>query len=104
MPQPQATSYEVTRFDIPPPGSFDDAVRRYESLVPPLDSAEIRSLPESRAPWNSFLEQAERNAPHGFVIFRKNAGSSLMSRAGEDTEFVMCLMGNHTIAQRMFHH
>lgn len=104
MSDPQETSYKVTRLNIPLPGAFEDAVRRYERLVPPLDAAEIQSLSDSRAPWNDFLDQAERNAPNGFMIFWKNAGTSLMSRAGDDTEFAMYLMGNHTIAQRMFHY
>lgn len=104
MSDPQESHYEVTRLNIPLPGSFDDAVRRYESLVPPLDTAEIQRLSESQASWRDFLDQAERNAPHGFMIFWKNAGTSVMSRAGDDTEFVMYLMGNHTIAQRMFHY
>lgn len=104
MSEPRSTSYEVTRLHVPLPGSFEDAVRHYESLVPPLDTTALQGLVGSRAPWGQFLDQAERNAPHGFMIFWRNAGTSLMSLAGENTSFVMYLMGNHTIAQRMFHH
>ncbi|WP_329031252.1 hypothetical protein OIE71_00120 [Streptomyces sp. NBC_01725] len=70
------------------PGSFEDAVRRYASLAPPLDATKLQSLSESQAPWNDFLDQAERNSANGFMIFWK----------------VQEPIGNHTIAQRMFHY
>lgn len=60
MSGPQVTSRRVTRLNIPLQGSFEDAVRRYESLVPPLDATKLQSLSESQAPWNDFLDRPSR--------------------------------------------
>ena len=41
-------------------------------------------------------------APHGFLIYHRIAIDPLMRLAGHDTACVAYLMGNHTIAARMF--
>ncbi|MEU4092852.1 DUF302 domain-containing protein [Streptomyces sp. NPDC026673] len=104
MSEARSVRYEVTRLDVPLPGSFDEAVRRYETLVPPYREAKTLRIVESGGSWESALAQAERNAPHGFMIFWRNAGTALMSLAGDRTPFIMYLMGNYAIAERMFRH
>ncbi|WP_150130478.1 hypothetical protein [Streptomyces sp. 150FB] len=101
MSHPQEISYEATRLNIPLPGSFEDAVWRYESLVPPLNDSEIKSLSESRAPWNSYVEQAERNAPR-FVIdkpsshfdsYRRREIAQVGSELDQKVACLIALMG-----------
>lgn len=100
----RTVDYGVTRFDVPLPGTFEEAVRRYESLVPQYRADEIRDLVRSGGSWESALALAEGNAPHGFMIFWRDSGTALMGLAGDTTPFVMYLMGNYAIAERMFRH
>ncbi|MBE1582702.1 DUF302 domain-containing protein [Nonomuraea angiospora] len=101
-----ATSITHTnvRLLIPVPGSFAEAMSDYERLVPSLDSARVEDLVRRQASWDEVIEQARENAPHGFVIFWRFEVQPLMSLAGDEWPCVQYLMGNHTIAQRMFHH
>ncbi|MFG1708106.1 DUF302 domain-containing protein [Nonomuraea sp. M3C6] len=101
-----ATSITHTnvRLLIPMPGSFDEAMSNYETLLPALDSDRVGDLVRRRAPWDEVVEQFRENAPHGFVIFWRFEITPLMSLAGDEWPCVMYLMGNHTVAQRMFHH
>ncbi|MEU1623584.1 hypothetical protein ABZ479_40640 [Streptomyces sp. NPDC005722] len=104
MPEVRAVDYGVTRFDVPLPGTFEEAVRRYESLVPRYRAEGIRDLIRSGGSWEGALAEAAGNAPHGFMIFWKDSGTALMTLAGDPTPFVMYLMGNYAIAERMFRH
>jgi hypothetical protein len=100
----QFVRHDVVRIHVPMNGSFDDVVRRYEELAPQKDFAALRSLIDAHAPWEQILEQAAVNAPHGFMIYWRNADTPLMALAGDAYPFIGYLMGNHTIAQRMFHY
>ncbi|MFI8183204.1 hypothetical protein OG539_03090 [Actinacidiphila glaucinigra] len=104
MSEARTVDYDVTRFDVPLPGTFEEAVRRYESLVPDYRETEVQDVIRSGGTWESALALAASNAPHGFMIFWKNAGTALMTLAGDATPFVMYLMGNYAIAERMFRH
>ncbi|MFB7291308.1 hypothetical protein [Actinacidiphila glaucinigra] len=104
MPEVRSVDYAVTRFDVPLPGTFEEAVRRYESLVPDYRATEVQDVIRSGGSWESALALAASNAPHGFMIFWKNVGTALMTLAGDATPFVMYLMGNYAIAERMFRH
>jgi uncharacterized protein (DUF302 family) len=43
--------------------------------------------------------------PHsGFMTYWKSDVMTVMASAGDWWQRVNCLMGNHTVAQRMFHH
>lgn len=105
MTSTDATSvaHRNVRLVVTLPGSYDAAVQRYEQLVPAQDSSAVADLVLRKASWEEVLAQAEENAPHGFMIYWRNEATSLMSLAGDEWPCVMYLMGNHTIAQRMFH-
>ncbi|MGW4793985.1 DUF302 domain-containing protein [Nonomuraea sp. NPDC004297] len=97
-------THSNVRLQIPVPGSFAEAMGTYERLVPALDAARVEDLVRRQASWDEVIEQARENAPHGFVIFWRFDITPLMSLAGDEWPCVQYLMGNHTIAQRMFHH
>ena len=75
---------------------------RYESAVPLLPVAEIRALAERHAPWQEMLDLMARVAPLGFLIFHSIDADPVMPLAGDRAFCVSYLMGNPTIAERMF--
>ncbi|MEU5382045.1 DUF302 domain-containing protein [Streptomyces sp. NPDC005968] len=97
-------AHRNVRLVLPLPGSFEDAVDRYERLVPVQDSSTVAELVRRKASWEAVIAQAEENAPHGFMIFWRNEVTPTMRLAGDGWPCVTYLMGNHTIAQRMFHY
>jgi Domain of unknown function DUF302 len=101
---PQAIPHVVRRLVIPMNSTYDEAVSRYEQLVPAMDAARVEQLKMQGASWDAFLQQAAENAPLGFMIYWKADVTSTMTQAGDRWQCVEYLMGNHTIAERMFRH
>jgi hypothetical protein len=100
LPEPAAITYPSTRFTIPLPDPYEVAVRRYEELVPPVDLARFSQL----GTWDAVVEQAEINAPHGFMIYWKTDVTAIMAGSPSGWKSTEYLMGNHVIAERMFRH
>jgi uncharacterized protein (DUF302 family) len=96
----RATEHPVRRLDVPLPLPYDRAVRRYEQLVPAADLARFGQL----ATWDAVLELAEINAPHGFMIYWRADVTAMMAGSPSGWKCIEYLMGNHTIAERMFRH
>jgi hypothetical protein len=96
----RATEHPVRRLDVALPLPYDRAVRRYEELVPTADLARFGQL----ATWDAVLELAEINAPHGFMIYWRSDVTAMMAGSPSGWKCVEYLMGNHTIAERMFRH
>jgi hypothetical protein len=96
----QRTEYTTRRFDVILPQPYDDAVRRYEQLVPTVDFTRFGVL----GTWDAVKEQAEINAPYGFMIYWKVDVTSVMAASPSNWKCSEYLMGNHVIAERMFHH
>ncbi|MFF3253012.1 hypothetical protein ACFYWP_18830 [Actinacidiphila glaucinigra] len=65
MPRTRSADYGVTGFDAPLPGTFEEAVRRHESLVPDHRAGEVRAIVRFGGSWESALALAAGNAPHG---------------------------------------
>jgi hypothetical protein len=101
-PSAFSTSFEVSRLHLPVAESFFSFVARYEAAVPQLDVAHLADLESRHASWQEMLDFIELSAPHGFLIYWKNDVHPVMSMAGDDLHCVAYLMGNHTIAERMF--
>ncbi|GAA3648609.1 hypothetical protein GCM10022224_009180 [Nonomuraea antimicrobica] len=76
---------------------------KYERAVPPIDLARQERLRDSGADWPTVLRAVAENAPHDFMIFWSLDSTALPRPSGERWRGVQYLMGNHTIAQRMFH-
>jgi uncharacterized protein (DUF302 family) len=101
-PSAFSTSFEVSRLHLPIAESFLSFVARYEEAVPQLDAAHLAELESREASWEEMLAFIEISAPHGFLIYWKNDVHPVMSMAGDDLPCFAYLMGNHTIAERMF--
>jgi uncharacterized protein (DUF302 family) len=99
----QETIFAVTRLTIAVP-SVRDFQRRYEDAAPPYPREEVTALVERRAPWSEMLALIADRAPHGFLIYDRNDVHPVMELAGDAADCVAYLMGNHTIAERMFRH
>jgi hypothetical protein len=99
----QETIFVVKRLTIAVPG-VRDFQQRYEEAAPPFPQAEVTALVDRQAPWSEMLELIAGSAPHGFLIYDRNDVHPLMELAGDAAYCVAYLMGNHTIAERMFRH
>jgi hypothetical protein len=96
--------HEVHRLAVDVGTTFGDFRRRYEQAVPALDTHVLERLEKENADWDAVLRATRENAPYGFIIYWTFDTTSLMRLAGDTWRCVQYLMGNHTIAQRMFHH
>jgi hypothetical protein len=95
--------HNVNQLGIEVPGTFDDFRGRYEEAVPALDPAAIPGFVEREATWDEVVAWTEAAAPHGFLIYW-SLDMKLMALAGDQGSCVTYLMGNHTIAERMYRH
>ena len=98
----ETISHQVDRLTIRIDDSFDGFRHRYEQAVPVFQSARFDSLVERHVDWRTVLEATTENAPHDFILYWSHDFTSLMSLAGDRGRCVEYLMGNHTIAERMY--
>ncbi|GGT01577.1 DUF302 domain-containing protein [Streptomyces chromofuscus] len=99
-----AVPHEVVRWSIDTGTSFDDFRARYEAAVPTLERDRMAQLRAERASWDMVLAAAVENAPHGFMRFWSTDVGETMQLAGNPGFCATYLMGNHTIAERMYRH
>ena len=98
----ETTSHQVDRLTIRLDDSFDGFRYRYEQAVPVFQSARFDALVERGVDWQTVLEATAQNAPHDFILYWSHDFTSLMSLAGDRGRCVEYLMGNHTIAEKMY--
>lgn len=98
----ETISHQVDRLTIRIDDSFDGFRHRYEHAVPVFQSARFESLVERGVDWQTVLEATAANAPHDFILYWSHDFTSLMSLAGDRGRCVEYLMGNHTIAEKMY--
>jgi uncharacterized protein (DUF302 family) len=99
-----AVPHEVVRWSIDTETSFEDFRARYEAAVPVLDIDQMTQLRTERASWDTVVAAAAENAPHGFMRFWSTDVGATMRLAGNPGLCATYLMGNHTIAERMYRH
>jgi uncharacterized protein (DUF302 family) len=92
--------HPARRLVVALPQTYDEARERYESLVPEVDSARFSGA----ATWQATLELAETIAPHGFMRYYRSDITAAMALSTSSWKTTQYLMGNHTIAERMFRH
>jgi hypothetical protein len=97
---PRTIEHTSRRFLVPLPMPYDRAVKAYEQLVPLVDAARFAQL----ATWDAVLELADINAPLGFMIYWRADVTATMAGSGSGWKSTEYLMGNHTIAERMYRH
>ena len=93
--------YSVNRLTVEFAATPQEFRSRYEQAVPPLPVEQVKALMERQAPWQEMLELITATAPLGFLIYHQVHGD-VMRLAGDKAFCVAYLMGNHTIAERMF--
>jgi uncharacterized protein (DUF302 family) len=99
-----ASSHTVTRLTYQTPESYDVLIKRYRLAAPDLDRNRIADLVKRRADWSDVVADAAALAPFGFFIFWSMDVSESMRLAGNTAQCTEFLMGNHTIAERMYRH
>lgn len=97
-------THEVNRLTVGVSAPFQEFRERYERAVPTIDAGRLERLVKDNAGWGAVLRATAENAPHDFLIYWKFEAMPLMGLAGDRWLCVEYLMGNHTVAQRMFHH
>ena len=95
-----AIDHPSRRLVVALPALYDEAREQYETLVPEVDFARFFQL----ASWQATLELAEINAPHGFMRYYRGDVTATMAGSTSLWKATQYLMGNHTIAERMFRH
>jgi hypothetical protein len=98
----ETISYRVDRLTIQIDDSFDGFRDRYERAVPEFQTDRFDTLIEEGVDWHTILDATAENAPHDFIAYWSGEFTSLMGLAGDRGRCVAYLMGNHTIAQRMY--
>jgi Domain of unknown function DUF302 len=96
--------HEVRRLAVAVGAGYDEFRDRYEQSVPSLDSARYAALVRAGADWDAVLGAAAENAPHHFIRYWTIDAGALMRLAGDLPRCSSYLMGNHTIAERMYRH
>jgi uncharacterized protein (DUF302 family) len=94
-------SFGIRRLSVPVAG-VREFQTRYEEAVPDLPLETVKDMVKRRAPWSEMLEFIDISSPYGFLIYFRNDVHPVMQLAGDHQDCVSYLMGNHTIAERMF--
>jgi hypothetical protein len=94
--------HQVDRLTIQIDDTFDGFRNRYQQAVPVFQGERFESLIERGVDWQTVLEATAENAPHDFILYWSHDFTSLMRLAGDRGRCVEYLMGNHTIAQKMY--
>jgi uncharacterized protein (DUF302 family) len=95
-----AIDHADRRLVVALPRPYDEARAHYETLVPHVDSARFSQM----GSWLATQELAEINAPYGFMIYYRSDVTAVMAGSPSFWKATQYLMGNHTIAERMFSH
>ena len=98
------TAHEVRRLAIAVGAGFDEFRERYEQSVPGFDSERFAALQREGADWDTIVRATAENTPHHFIRYWSIDAGSLMRLAGHAPRCWSYLMGNHTIAERMYRH
>ncbi|MFI9383326.1 DUF302 domain-containing protein [Kutzneria sp. NPDC052558] len=94
----------VHRLDVPSGQSYAELRQRFEEAVPAYDVQLFAGLVADRVEWSAIVEATDRLATYGFLRYWTVEAGPVMSLAGNTLACVSYLVGNHTIAQRMYRH
>lgn len=94
--------HNVNRVVVEADCSFAEFRDRYESTVPMQDNEKVKGLAASGKSVPEIVAEVNASTKYGFFIFWKMDAMPIMRVAGHNGECVEYLMGNYTIAERMF--
>src|SRR5271167_308891 len=98
--QPNFMDHPTRRLVIALPEPYEQARTRYEILIPEVDHARFRQA----STWQEVVDLARTLAPHGFMRYNRMVLADLFAQSSAGGMATQYLMGNHTIAERMFRH
>jgi hypothetical protein len=96
--QSVAIDHPSRRLLIALPQPYDKARAIYETLVPEIEPTRFAAAQS----WQEVLDLVKLMAPHGFLRYYRADLAPTMAGSGSTWQATQYLMGNHTIAQRMF--
>jgi uncharacterized protein (DUF302 family) len=99
-----ATPHQVNRLTIATGAEYGEFRERYQRAVPAVPQDDLTALARRGASWPEMLDWVDSIAPLGFLIYFRIEIDQAMGLAGHRTRGTEYLMGNHTIAERMFRH
>ncbi|MDX3457125.1 DUF302 domain-containing protein [Streptomyces sp. ME02-8801-2C] len=94
----------VRRLEIAVDLPFEEFRQRYEQAVPSFDPSHFGDLDPDRTDWATIRRITAQQAPHDFLLYWRGETDLMMRVAGHATRCTAYLMGNHTIAERMYRH
>lgn len=95
-----AVEHPSRRLLIALPDDYETARARYEALVPTVDFAALANATS----WDDVLAGVKSQAPHGFLRYFQTDVVPAMALSDAHWPATEYLMGNHTIAHRMYRH
>jgi uncharacterized protein (DUF302 family) len=104
MATESAVSYQATKLTLETGQAYETFLERFEQAVPAFPLERLAPLAAHSAPWQEVLDLTSAAAPHDFLVYSKLDAGQVMSLAGHSTRTAAYLVGNHTIAERMFRH
>jgi hypothetical protein len=96
------STHQVTRLTISIDQPYAQFRTRLSAAVPQLNVKRLAEMVERKASWDEVLADAAATAPFGFFIFWQLDVDPSMALNGNTAKCCEYLMGNHTIAERMF--
>lgn len=99
-----STKHVATRLGISTSVPFDAFCDALELAAPRFRQEPIDDIVRRGGSWDDVLAAVAKNAPNGLMIFSSLDDTALMAPAGHQTRVTAYLIGNHTIAERMFRH
>jgi hypothetical protein len=101
-PAIDTVAHEVHRLEVHVDAPFAEFRAQYEQAVPRFDARRFDELKREGASWDTVVQVTAENAPHDFITYWSSDVSPMMRLAGDRWQCMQYLMGNHTIAQKMF--
>lgn len=102
--QTRVVTHELSRLEIAVDVPFDEFRERYERAVPLFDPGPFGDLDPAHTDWDTIRRLTDSRAPHDFIIYWRAETDLMMRIAGHERRCTAYLMGNHTIAERMYRH
>lgn len=98
-----AVPHLVNRLVIDTEDTFDDIRRRYESLVPAIDFAELTEL-DGTGDLAALQAYVAAHTPHSFAIYGTLDPMPVIRLSEHRLRAVTYMMANNVIAETMFRH
>jgi hypothetical protein len=96
------STHQVTRLSISIDQPYEQFRTRLHAAVPQFNAKRLNEFVERKASWDEVLADAAATAPFGFFLYWQLDIDPSMELNGNTAKCCEYLMGNHTIAERMY--